>query len=200
MQNEFTDPAFFAMNMNMPMNMGYGHPAPAHNQFTIVPSTSHQPQQQPPAYEQVPSPSSLVHRRRRSNSNRRMSPDDLIPLEAPTQPRRYNIPSATSRKDVPSYYSSSKRGSYSRVSDEEEDELTEEPLAPNATDQEKIEWRRRQNTLAARRSRKRKLQQVQDLHQTVEDLTKEREVWRTRALTLRQLLISHGILCPDFKD
>lgn len=85
-------------------------------------------------------------------------------------------------------------------SDEEEDELTEEPPASNATDQEKIEWKRRQNTLAARRSRKRKMQNVQRLEETVERLTREREIWKTRALTLKQLLISHGIICPEFRD
>lgn len=41
--------------------------------------------------------------------------------------------------------------------DEEESELTEVPLAPNATDQEKIEWKRRRNIIAAHRSHKRKM-------------------------------------------
>jgi hypothetical protein len=116
-----------------------------------------------------------------------MSPDDvdLIPLDTPT-------PSATFERDVPSY---------GRVSgDEQEDELNEEPPAPNATDQEKIEWKRRQNTLAARRSRKRKLLQQQQLEQSVNDLAREKEFWRTQAITLRQSLISHGILRPDFDN
>ena len=85
-------------------------------------------------------------------------------------------------------------------SDEEDDELTEEPPAPNATDQEKIEWKRRQNTLAARRSRKRKLLYTQQLEGTVEKLTMEKEVWKTRTMTLKHLLHSNGIPCPDFKD
>ncbi|KAF5332455.1 hypothetical protein D9611_005355 [Ephemerocybe angulata] len=196
MQNDFGDQAFQQYAMNLNMNMSYAPTSvPAPNQYAM-PSSSHQNQQ---SYEQIPSPSSLVHRRRRSGSSRRMSPDDLMPHDAPTQPRRYLTSSATSKKEIPSYYT--KRPSYSRVSDEEEDELAgEEPLGPNATDQDKIEWKRRQNTLAARRSRKRKLMQQQQLEQAVEDLTREKEIWRTRALTLRQLLISHGILCPDFKD
>lgn len=132
-------------------------------------------------------------------NTRRTSPNDLIPLDAPTQARRYITPSSTSRKVVPAYFSK-RRNSDRHMSEDEEDELTEEPPASNATDQEKIEWKRRQNTLAARRSRKRKMMNVQRLEETVERLTKEREVWKTRALTLKQLLHSHGIICPDFRD
>lgn len=67
--------------------------------------------------------------------HRRGSP---VSLEAPTQPRRYTSTSTTSRKDVPAYFAR-RRVTY-QVSDGEEDELTEEPLAANATDQEKIEY------------------------------------------------------------
>ncbi|TFK21629.1 hypothetical protein FA15DRAFT_597543 [Coprinopsis marcescibilis] len=163
--------------------------------YPTSPNTVHQHSFE---YEQpAPSSSSLVDRRR-SPTARRLSPQDLIPHDAPTQSRRYITPSATSRRDAPSSFQ--RRSSYSRVSDEEEDELHEEPLGPNATEQEKIEYKRRQNTLAARRSRKRKLQQQMQLQEQVELLTKEKEIWKTRALTLRQLLLTHGILCPDFKD
>lgn len=130
---------------------------------------------------------------------RRISPDDLLSMEAPTQSRRYITPSSTSKKEYPRFVAGSMRPP-SQPSDEEDDELTEEPPAANATDQEKIEWKRRQNTLAARRSRKRKMVYQQQLEVTVDRLTMEKEVWKTRALTLKQLLHSHGIPCPDFKD
>ncbi|KAG6855846.1 hypothetical protein H0H87_010103 [Tephrocybe sp. NHM501043] len=136
--------------------------------------------------------------RRTTGGIRKMSPESLIPLDAPTQARNYATPSATSRKEVPAFFH--KMRTNTPPSEEEMDELTEEPPASNATDQEKIEYKRRQNTLAARRSRKRKLQNVQRLEETVERLTREREVWKTRALTLKQLLISHGIICPEFRD
>ncbi|KAJ3562232.1 hypothetical protein NP233_g9707 [Leucocoprinus birnbaumii] len=35
---------------------------------------------------------------------KRRSPDTVLPLDAPTQPRRYVTPSVTSRKDIPSFY------------------------------------------------------------------------------------------------
>ncbi|KAF8185263.1 hypothetical protein K438DRAFT_1541036, partial [Mycena galopus ATCC 62051] len=113
------------------------------------------------------------------------------------QPRTYSTPSRTSRKEirVPTFFG---RRSSSQLSDEEEDELSEEPLAPNATDKEKIEYKRHQNTLAARRSRKRRLMHQQQLEEAMDRLTRESEVWKTRALTLSNLLRSHGIACPDF--
>ncbi|KAJ7447155.1 ectomycorrhiza-regulated protein [Mycena latifolia] len=125
--------------------------------------------------------------------------DGMVSIsDGPTQHRTYLTPSLTSKKEVPAFFAS--RRSLSQPSDEEEDELTEEPLAANATDQEKIEYKRRQNTLAARRSRKRKLMHQQQLEEAVERLTREKEIWKTRALTLGNLLRSHGITCPEFHD
>ncbi|KAJ7722567.1 ectomycorrhiza-regulated protein [Mycena maculata] len=129
---------------------------------------------------------------------RKRYPDGMpVPIsDAPTQPRTYTTPSLTSKKEIPAFFAT--RRSLSQPSDEEEDELTEEPLSANATDQEKIEYKRRQNTLAARRSRKRKLMHQQQLEEAVERLTHERDVWKTRALMLSKMLQSHGITCPNF--
>ncbi|KAF7298676.1 hypothetical protein MIND_00814800 [Mycena indigotica] len=121
-------------------------------------------------------------------------------LDGPTAPRNYVSPSPTSRKAVPAFFAARRPGLPAGISDEEEDELTEEPPAANATDQEKIEYKRRQNTLAARRSRKRKVMHQQALEDAVERLTREKEVWRTRALMLSNLLRSHGITCPEFLE
>jgi hypothetical protein len=104
-------------------------------------------------------------------------------------------PSATSRKEVPSYFTARKRQpSHS----DEEDELEEEPLHENATEQEKIQYRRRQNTLAARRSRKRRQLQFQKLEDEVVRLTREKDIWRERALMMERLLSTHGLPCPNF--
>ncbi|KIK66671.1 hypothetical protein GYMLUDRAFT_116443, partial [Collybiopsis luxurians FD-317 M1] len=75
----------------------------------------------------------------------------------------------------------------------QDNELTEESLPENTTDQEKIDYKRRQNTLAARMSRKRKLLYAQQLEATVEHLSAEMEMWRTRALTVHQLLRNHNV-------
>jgi hypothetical protein len=134
-----------------------------------------------------------------STTSKRQSPDNLIPLDAPTQSRRYLTPSTTSRKDVPSFFNNKRRSS-SVPSEGEEDELEEERSGVPVNDQEEIEKRRRKNTIAARKSRLRKLEQRIALQQAVERLTTEKEIWKTRALTLRSLLTSHGIPCPDFTD
>ncbi|KAJ3755322.1 hypothetical protein EV360DRAFT_72960 [Lentinula raphanica] len=81
-----------------------------------------------------------------------------------------------------------------------DEDSDDEPLPPNATERERIEWKKRRNTKAARRSRKRKMIYTERLEANVEKLRLEKEMWRTRALTLRQLLKSHNLPCPDFED
>ena len=83
--------------------------------------------------------------------------------------------------------------------EDEEDELLE-PLPPNATEREQIEFKRRQNTLAARKSRKRKLMHQQELEAKVEKLTNEVTTWQTRCDVLSKLLQNHGIRPPTFSD
>ncbi|KAL0059550.1 hypothetical protein AAF712_013695 [Marasmius tenuissimus] len=87
-----------------------------------------------------------------------------------------------------------------QVSDEDEDTLEE--LPPNASDQQRIEYQRHRNTLAARRSRKRKELYRQELEQMVDELTAETEKWKTRAEMLRRLIQNQGLPlnCPDWSD
>ncbi|KAL9716735.1 hypothetical protein Ac2012v2_001188 [Leucoagaricus gongylophorus] len=132
------------------------------------------------------------------NSAKRRSPESVLPLDAPTQPRRYVTPSITSRKDIPSFYTQKRHTSF--PSEGEEDELEEERSGIPNTDQQEIEKRRRKNTIAARKSRMKKLEHKIALEQAVERLTTEKEIWKTRALTLRSILHKHGIPCPDFDD
>lgn len=137
-------------------------------------------------------------RRTRANATgtrKNLNPDKLIPLDAPTQPRRYITPSATSKKDVPAVFQRKRQRS---EMEDEQDEL--EPLPPNATEREQIEYKRRQNTLAARKSRKRKLMYQQDLETSKAGLMEEVTRWRTRCDVLSKMLESHGIPPPSFTD
>lgn len=142
-----------------------------------------------------------VSSRRRSSgptgTRKGVTPDALVPVDAPTQPRKYVTPSATSRKEVPLVFA--KKRARSTAFGDEEDEFTE-VLPPNATEKETIEYKRRQNTVAARRSRKRKLQYQQDLEQKVERLQRESDVWRTRATLCQNMLIQHGVPFTPFPD
>ena len=79
----------------------------------------------------------------------------------------------------------------------DEDEL-EEDVNLDPGDLDAIEAKRRQNTLAARRSRKRKLEYQRELETTVEREKEEKEMWRQRAMLYQALLESHGHEVPSF--
>ncbi|KAK0187657.1 hypothetical protein F5146DRAFT_1060006 [Armillaria mellea] len=124
-----------------------------------------------------------------TGTRKNITPETMVPLDAPTQPRRYVIPSATSRKEVPATFA--RKRSRSAALGDEEDEL--EPPPPDATDRQMIEYKRRQNTLAARKSRKRKLEHQQQLEDQVDTLTLEKEQWKTKAEIYQSILQSHNI-------
>ncbi|KAL1716756.1 hypothetical protein EV715DRAFT_274820 [Schizophyllum commune] len=86
-----------------------------------------------------------------------VTPDKLLGPDAPTQPRKYTAPSSTSRKEAPAAFTrGSKRSRSAAFQGDDDEELP--PLPANATDAEQVEYKRRQNTLAARKSRRRKLE------------------------------------------
>ncbi|KAF9240224.1 hypothetical protein BU15DRAFT_87709 [Melanogaster broomeanus] len=114
-----------------------------------------------------------------TGTRKNVTPESLVPVDAPTQPRKYLTPSATSRKELPAVFA-------------RKHELGEE--------QQQIEAKRRQNTIAARRSRKRKLEYQKELEDSVERYKSESEIWKQRAMTCQALLRSHRIECPDFPD
>ncbi|KAH6893728.1 hypothetical protein BKA70DRAFT_1571502 [Coprinopsis sp. MPI-PUGE-AT-0042] len=172
-------------------------PAPHHHEQPPAPTTSN-----------VVVDASTTELRRRggaTGTRKGITPDSLIPLDAPTQPRKYTTPSATSRKDLPAVFARKRARSqaFGDDGDQDDDELARHeasPPGPNATEREQIEWKRRQNTLAARKSRKRKLEHQQRLEEDVKALTRERDCWRTRAGVLQQLLVSHGVPFERWED
>jgi hypothetical protein len=148
----------------------------------------------------VDSPSGLEDRsrsrsRQPTGTRKGVTPETLVPLDAPTQPRNYNGPSTTSRKELPAVFARKR----ARTVFEEEDELPEEVTTGpvTSTEAEAIQAKRRQNTLAARRSRKRKLEYQQSLEDEVERQRQEIEMWKTRALMYQQHLRSLGVMVGD---
>ncbi|KAF7966191.1 hypothetical protein HWV62_39720 [Athelia sp. TMB] len=144
----------------------------------------------------LPPPRPLPRRKSGATGTRKnVTPETLVPLDAPTQPRKYATPSATSRKEVPAVFA--RKRARSQAFGEEQDELEEEvPLPPNPTEADLIEAKRRQNTIAARRSRKRKLEYQRELEDSLDAMKEERDTWKNRALTYQALLKSHGIDAP----
>ncbi|KIK58408.1 hypothetical protein GYMLUDRAFT_45300 [Collybiopsis luxurians FD-317 M1] len=153
------------------------------------------------------------------NSNRTRHNSPTSPLDHPVtsyhtgsasssrgdsnMPRR-SSPSSPMDHPVSSYQTSSRprRSPNQRMLSlpDDDDDSEDEPLPPNASAKERSDWKKRRNTKAARRSRKRKAIYTERLEATVERLRLEKETWKTRALTLRQLLKSHNLPCPDFDD
>lgn len=142
-------------------------------------------------------PSKSVGRRSQATGTRRnISVTQLVPLDAPTQTRNYLTESATSRKEVPAVFA--KKRARSQAFPEDEEVAIE--ITPSMTEREQIEAKRRQNTLAARKSRKRKLEHTQQLESNVQFLTEQLEVWKKRAMMLQGVCRENGVPCPAFQD
>ncbi|KAF7329283.1 BZIP domain-containing protein [Mycena kentingensis (nom. inval.)] len=129
-----------------------------------------------------------------TGTRKNITPAQLIPDDAPTQKRVYLTASATSRRTVSS--SSSKRRTHAAAFAEDEDggeQLTSRELDALAA-------KRRQNTLAARKSRRRKLEHTQALEARVEELEREVVVWKERAGMVRAMLEARGVPVGGFED
>lgn len=124
-----------------------------------------------------------------------ITPEALLDESAPTQPRKYATPSATSKKELPATFA--RKRARSTAFGDEEDQLPED-LPLNPTEKDLIEAKRRQNTVAARRSRKRKLEQFQTLERAVEVERGEKEMWKERATMLLEVIRNMGVVYPDF--
>jgi len=136
--------------------------------------------------------SSTFPTRRKSaptGTRKNITPESLVPYDAPIQPRMYRLPSATSRKELPVTFSR-KRARTSTPAEEEA------PLGPTASEEGAIKAKRLQNTLAARRSRKRKLEYQRELEDAIDVERKDKEMWRAHALVLEALLRDKGHEVP----
>jgi hypothetical protein len=123
--------------------------------------------------------------------------DALLDEDAPTQPRKYITPSATSKKEIPATFA--RKRSRSVAFGDEEDQLGDDsPL--NDNEKQLIEQKRLKNTLAARKSRRRKLEQYQNMEKSRDEERDLKRVWKERAMMLLQTLRKQGVNYPDFPD
>lgn len=164
---------------------------PTDKLWTFSPSTPSLDSMDPPATSKTRPVIPPAPQRRRTSATgtrKNITAESLIPLDAPTQRRTYVTPSATSRKAVPAGF---RKRLASEAFEDEEAELA----ALAGLDPESIEWKRRQNTIAARKSRKRKLEHQQMLEDQAATLKREVTMWRERALMAQEMLRSAGIKC-----
>jgi hypothetical protein len=122
-----------------------------------------------------------------TGTRKNITPESLVPYEAPIQSRRYRLPSSTSRKEFPATFS--RKRARIRVPGEGEDGRT-------LSEEYAIKTKHLQNNLATRRSRKRELEYQREVEDVVEAESKEKEMLRARALVLEALLRDKGHEVP----
>ena len=111
---------------------------------------------------------------RGTGRRRRRDADELLPIDAPIQPRVYHTESATSRRDSRGSESSSPGESGAST-----------PLS-GSQEMDARSLKRLSNTLAARRSRHRKAEELKRLYETIERLEKEVTLWKQRCESVEQ--------------
>ena len=124
-----------------------------------------------------------------TGTRKNITPESLVPYTAPVQPRKYRLPSSTSRKELPATFAR-KRARSSAPGE------VEGAVEPTLSEEDAIKTKRLQNTLAARRSRKRKLEYQRELEDAIDAERKDKETWRAHALVLEALLRDKGHEVP----
>ncbi|CAL1712320.1 unnamed protein product [Somion occarium] len=181
-------PALSAFNFDGMLTM------PSPNTPSLDPSSLHpspHPRPAPPPSTRSTSTTPAPRKSAPTGTRKNITPESLVPFDAPIQPRKYVTPSATSRKEIPAVFAK-KRARSQAFGDEDGEDMSPAPHELDA-----IEAKRRQNTLAARRSRKRKLEYQRELEEGIEHERAEKEAWRMRAMTLETILHSHGLEVPQ---
>ncbi|KAG8698486.1 hypothetical protein FRC11_014391, partial [Ceratobasidium sp. 423] len=138
--------------------------------------------------EGVRSVSDSVKKTHPTGHRKNLTPEQLLDVEAPTQQRNYYGPSATSRKNIPAGFEERRAkivAKRRRGLGQEGEELSEEQILSAA-----VEDKRRANTVAARRSRQRKLEHVKHLEQQLEEKNLEVELWKERAIAAENIVRS----------
>jgi hypothetical protein len=135
--------------------------------------------------------SSVLPTRRKTvptGTRKNVTPETLVPFDAPIQSRQYRTPSSTSRKELPA--------TFARKRARTQGPGEEETVNPTLSEEDAIRTKRLQNTLAARRSRKRKLEYQRELEDAIDAERREKEMWRGRVLVLEALLRDKGYDVP----
>jgi hypothetical protein len=173
-----------------PLSLRPSSEAPGSPTSSISPSSSTGGRSNKSAGKQATKPS-----RRKSmptGTRKNVTPESLIPVDAPIQTRKYVSESSTSRKELPAVFARKRKRASAELDDEED--LLAAP--PTTNELSAIEAKRRQNTLAARRSRKRKLEHQRELETVIEGERAEKDAWKQRALAFEAILNSNGIRIP----
>ncbi|KAF5310728.1 hypothetical protein D9619_007662 [Psilocybe cf. subviscida] len=116
------------------------------------------------------------------------------------QPRDISPSGSASPAPALSRSSSGRRQATPSASDEDRDNAPLLKLPSNATAEERVRYKRAQNTLAARRAKRRREAQESRMESDVVRLQREADTWRQRAKIMEDLLENAGIPVPKFSD
>jgi hypothetical protein len=175
--------------------------SPSASMLHYFPPTPSTPAFQHDDHSPTPSSSTSAANRRRAQptgTRKNVTPETLMPVDAPVQQRKYVTPSQTSRKDVPATFARKRARSQAFGDDDElaADDAASRAKSLSEEEQRAIESKRMQNTMAARRSRKRKLEYQRELEDTIELERREKDAWKQHALVLEALLLERGGMAP----
>lgn len=171
-------------NLDSLLSMGSPTSPAMDTQALFSPTTSplfdaeHSPIERPIGQRAVSDPT--CKRSQPTGHRKNLAPEQLLPVDAPTQQRNYYGPSATSRKVVPAGFEERRAkivAKRRRGLGEDGEQLSEEAILSAA-----VEDKRRANTVAARRSRQRKLEHVKRLEDELEETKRAMELWKERAI------------------
>ena len=121
--------------------------------------------------EQQADANDTAMQKERKKRKRVMDTAKLVPLDAPIQPRQYNGPSATARKEI----CAEERQEATPAPSSKRCRRSETPVAADP-----LLSKRLNNTLAARRSRHRKAEELKELHDTISSLKDEVQDWKMK--------------------
>ena len=124
-----------------------------------------------------------------TGTRKHITPESLVPYSALVQPRKHRLPSLTSCKEMPATFA--RKRARSSVPGE-----VEGAVEPTLSEEDAIKTKRLQNTLAARRSRNRKLKYQRVLEDVIDAERKDKQMWRVHALILEALLRDKGHEVP----
>ncbi|KAK0551709.1 hypothetical protein OC846_003201 [Tilletia horrida] len=115
---------------------------------------------------------------------RRADAAELLPLDAPIQSRTYKTASATSRKDASIVAAPRSTDGHAAANDDDDAAPSPAPAAEDVIPEglSAMESKRLSNTLAARRSRHRKAEELRILHETIASLKEEVQEWKRRCM------------------
>ena len=123
-------------------------------------------------------------------THKNITPESLVPYSVPVQPCKYHLPLLTFCKEMLAMFA------WKRAQSSAPGEV-EGTIEPTLSEEDTIKTKCLQNTHAARRSRKRKLEYQCELEDAIDAERKDKKMWRAHVLILDAILCDKGHKVPQ---